>query len=358
MRRSRAHTPPETCRVRRSIEQNPITDGADVALPDFRSPGVLARLVISVTAASVIVAVARSPDAAALPGEIAEALARTEPPLLIVLAALALIGPASAGWRWPTLTAVGMIASAVSAALTTIYLESRGLTAAAGFEALRAAALGAAAAAFGLHYLYLRGKAFSPAVTEARLMALTARIRPHFLFNSLNAVLGTIRSDPRRAEAALEELSDLFRVLMAENRELVPLGDELQLCRQYLDLERLRLGERLRVAWHLVDAPTDALVPPLMLQPLLENAVYHGIEPAADGGEIDIRITRQGGTMTLTIGNPYSAAHGHTAGNRMALDNIRERLKLFFDVEAQVRTTGTADRYRVELVMPYRRAGE
>ena len=102
------------------------------------------------------------------------------------------------------------------------------------------------AAVLLLAYFELRARALSPAITEARLQALQARIRPHFLFNSINAVLSLVRSEPARAEAALQDMADLFRVLMRDNRELAPLADEVELCRQYLDLEKLRLGERLR----------------------------------------------------------------------------------------------------------------
>src|SRR5262249_58778417 len=100
-------------------------------------------------------------------------------------------------------------------------------------------------------YFNLRNRAFSPAISEARLQALQARIRPHFLFNSLNAVLSLIRKDPKRAEGALEDLAELFRTVMADNRELIALRDEISLCRQYLNLEQLRLGDRLRVEWQL-----------------------------------------------------------------------------------------------------------
>jgi two-component system sensor histidine kinase AlgZ len=205
-----------------------------------------------------------------------------------------------------------------------------------------------------LAYFNLRGRALSPAITEARLQALQARIRPHFLFNSINAVLSLIRSNPQRAETALEDLADLFRVLMADNRQLVPLAGELALCRQYLALEQLRLGERLRLAWHVDKLPADALLPPLVLQPLLENAVYHGIEPAEEGGEISINIYRSGNQVHLVLGNPYDAAGSHHSGNRMALSNIRERLALHFDAEAQLLIKTTDKQYQVHIVIPYR----
>ncbi|GAB2180082.1 hypothetical protein DLREEDagrD3_03050 [Denitratisoma sp. agr-D3] len=200
----------------------------------------------------------------------------------------------------------------------------------------------------------LHSEKTGPTIAEARLMALTARIRPHFLFNSLNAILGTIRSDPRRAELALEELSDLFRALLQDPKELVPLSEELALCRQYLSLERLRLGDRVQVRWDIDRCPADALMPPLVLQPLLENAVYHGIEPMAEAGCIDIRLFSEGDLLLIELSNPSSPLHGHEAGNRMALDNIRERLALFYGDHASVHCTPLGDRFVVRLILPYR----
>jgi two-component system, LytTR family, sensor histidine kinase AlgZ len=209
-------------------------------------------------------------------------------------------------------------------------------------------------AAVLLAWFDLAIRARSPAVTEAKMMALTARIRPHFLFNSLNAVLGIMRAEPRRAEAALEELAELFRVLMRDNRELVPLSEEIALARQYLGIERLRLGERLSVRWDVDACPPDALVPPLMLQPLLENAVYHGIEPLA-AGEIVIRLARQDDRVLIELTNPCPLHATNGGGNHMALANIRERLLLFFDLEATLDTTQEGEHYRVVIRLPYRR---
>ena len=205
-----------------------------------------------------------------------------------------------------------------------------------------------------LMYLNLRGRALSPAITEARLQALQARIRPHFLFNSLTAVLSLMRADPRRAERVLEDLADLFRVLMADNRQLVPLQTEFVLCRQYLEIEQLRLGERLRVAWHIDNMPEDALVPPLILQPLLENAVYHGIEPVAEPGEININIYRHRDQVIFVLRNPFRGDSGtHHQGNKMALNNIRERLALHFDVEAEMKSQILSASYQVTITIPY-----
>ncbi|MDP2824998.1 MAG: histidine kinase [Sulfuritalea sp.] len=205
-----------------------------------------------------------------------------------------------------------------------------------------------------LGWFEMSARARSPALAEARLLALTARIRPHFLFNALNAVLGVMRSDPRRAETALEELADLFRVLMRENADLVPLSEEILVARQYVNLERLRLGERVRVVWDMTACPPDPLVPPLMLQPLLENAVYYGIEPATEPGEITIRFERKNSRLKIELSNPMTATNSHTHGNQMALANIRERLMLFFDLEATMTTQVSSGRFCVSIEFPYR----
>jgi len=204
-----------------------------------------------------------------------------------------------------------------------------------------------------LFYFDLRARALSPAVAEARIQALQARIRPHFLYNRINAALSFIRSEPRRAERVLEDLADLFRVLMADNRTLTPIAKEVELARQYLAIESLRLGERLRIAWDIGAMPADALVPPLILQPLVENAVYHGIEPAEGGGEIAIDIRAAGGQVVMKLTNPYTGSGGHPGGNKMAIANIRERLQLHFDVEASMRSEVTDGRYRVTIRIPY-----
>jgi two-component system sensor histidine kinase AlgZ len=207
---------------------------------------------------------------------------------------------------------------------------------------------------FLLSYFRWRALALSPARHAARLQALQARIRPHFLFNSINAVLGIVRADPKRAETALEDMADLFRMAMSEPHELVGLGNEIALARQYLALEKLRIGERLKVQWHTENMPPDALIPPLVLQPLLENAVYHGIEPMAAGGSIEVKIYREGKELHLEVRNPVSTVSPPYAnGNKMALSNIRERLSLLFDVEADYRMERGADYYRVHIIIPY-----
>ena len=191
-------------------------------------------------------------------------------------------------------------------------------------------------------------------------MALNARIRPHFLFNSLNAILGVMRTDLPRAEQAIEELAYLYRALMRENRDLVSLGQEMDICLHYLELERLRLGDRLQIQWLDDDCPDDALVPPLLLQPLIENAVYHGIEPSGTPATLSVRFARKGAELLIEISNPIPpniSPTKHQQGNKMAIDNIRERLMLFYDLEGRLEIEITPSQYRVRVRMPYRKSG-
>ncbi|MBN9462786.1 MAG: histidine kinase [Burkholderiales bacterium] len=215
--------------------------------------------------------------------------------------------------------------------------------------------LAAAIAAVFIEFLRLRQLSMQPSQAEGRLQALQARIRPHFLFNSLNTVLGLMRSDPRKAERTLENLADLFRVFMKDSRELVPLDDEVLLCKEYLTIEKLRLAERLNVRWDLDGMPGDALLPSLLLQPLVENAVHHGIEPNSFPGEIHVAIAKNGDRIRVEIANPLPDAPPARPGNHMALSNVRERLDLTFDVEGQLETVDSDGQFRVIVHFPYRK---
>jgi len=334
-----------------SIRQNDRTD----ALPDFRNLGVVARILLVVNAAALAAALVRAQRAAEIDARFFEIAFWVEPVLFAILAALYAASVALARLRYAagflgTLAIVAVLTAAMSAVQSLLGRTSdwAGL--------LVGVILAVALAAVLLEYFRVRSRAFSPALAEARLQALQARIRPHFLFNSLNAVLAIIRGDPKRAEHALEDLAGLFRSLLADNRQLIAMRDEISLCRQYLNLEHLRLGERLQVQWTVDPGAEDALVPPMLLQPLVENAVYHGIEPGLATGTIEIRIGRQGDRVAVGLSNPYHAEHQQRNGNRMALANIRERLQLHFDVEAKLDAGVDGERYRIGMVMPYRRA--
>ncbi len=322
------------------------------ALPNFRNLGILLRIVLSVNVVALLVVIVKSPALAALGAQLTEVAAVVEPLLILTLVVLYILNGALA--RLPYAAGVAVVLALVLVLTTVLYAAARQLVPMdlSGIE--RYWLLVGLVAAMLLCYFDLRGRALSPALSEARLQALQARIRPHFLFNSINAVLSLIRQDPKRAETALEDMADLFRVLMADNRELTPLAREIELCRQYLALEQLRLGERLQVEWHIDDMPADALIPPLVLQPLLENAVYHGIEPRTEPGVVRIHVYVSRGAVHAVLRNPYAPASAHHTGNNMALGNIRERLQLHYDAEARLTTRVMGDAYEVHIVIPYR----
>ena len=320
-------------------------------LPDWRNLGVLLRVLLGVNAAALLVALARADSlASGVAAYVALAVA-VEPHLFLLVLLLAL--GRDRLWRLPLRLAQSAVI--VLAGLLAFGLQQLGeRLGLAGPGHLPDIVLAMAAWALLLGYFDLRARAHSPALSEARLAALNARIRPHFLFNSLNAVLSLIRAQPQAAETALESLADLFRAALRDPGERVPLGDEIELGRQYLDLERLRLGERLTVDWQIGAIFPSATIPPLMLQPLLENAVYHGIEPAPDGGCIEIAIECSERELRLSIANPVPPAgrSSHSAGNRLALANIRERLRLYYDLEARLMIDSQPERHQVTLVLP------
>jgi two-component system sensor histidine kinase AlgZ len=323
-------------------------------LPDLRNLGVILRIVLIVNVLGLAAAIALSRDWRTFASAALDIAALLEPVLMAELVALYALSPLLLRVRYWHGIAIA-IATSLVVGEGALYAYRRLWPATIEWQP-RYLALVFLVTAIVLAYFNLRERALSPALSEARLQALQARIRPHFLFNSINAVLSLVRSEPARAEVALQDLAELFRVLMADNRELTPLADEVELCKQYLDLEKLRLGERLQVVWHIEKMPGRALVPPLVLQPLLENAVYHGIEPSSRPGEIEVNIFLRRGQVHAVLRNPYQQNGGHHGGNKMALENIRERLALHFDVEADLQTTVTNDSYQVHITMPYREA--
>ena len=322
-------------------------------LPDFRNLGVMLRILVIVTASTLLAEALRNNSLWHWLEASAAAVAFVLPVTIISLLLLGIATPWLRRLDYRVAIACIVIVELVVVTATVQFVwillpEDKGVASLARhwlFTAMLALAL--------IGYFDLRNRALSPALAEARLQALQARIRPHFLFNSLNAVLSLMRAEPRRAETALEDLSELFRVLMADNRKLIPLEQELELCRQYLDIEALRLEERLNVEWHVGDLPDDAMVPPLILQPLLENAVYHGIEPSAQPGTISIHIQRKSERLEMILSNPVPQSARPQSGNKMALANIEERLQLHFDAEATLATRTGDGRFEVRIVMPY-----
>ena len=324
-----------------------------VALPDFRNLGIILRVLLGANLIALLAVVVKSSTWSSVGVNFMETAALVEPLLILVMAVLYIANPWLARLMYP---AGFTLVLAIVLALTTLLYTSVGRHLPMDITGLpRYWALTALTTVMVLSYFALRARALSPALTEARLQALQARIRPHFLFNSINAVLSLIRQEPRRAETALEDMAELFRVLMADNRELIPLSRELDLCRQYLSLEQLRLGERLIVEWRVDNAPMNALIPPLSLQPLIENAVYHGIEPRTEPGTIAIHVYTARDALHAVLRNPYQPGKDHHQGNHMALANIRERLQLHFDAEASMSSRVDNGHYEVRLTMPLRK---
>jgi two-component system sensor histidine kinase AlgZ len=187
---------------------------------------------------------------------------------------------------------------------------------------------------------------------RARIDALQARIRPHFLYNSMNTIAALTRSDPGRAEDAVLDLADLFRASLDERRTLIPLAQELESARTYQRIEALRLGARLRVNWQVDDLPQQVMVPALVLQPLLENAIGHGIENLPDGGEVTISGTTAEDALLINVRNPVAQNAGERSGLGIALENIRERLTLLYGDRAGLSAGREGNEFAVQLRLP------
>lgn len=251
----------------------------------------------------------------------------------------------AASWQWLVGTLLGAVAGLYGCGL----LALMGLLQPTPWWA--SAAGGVLLSALVLQGLFWRAKARTPAATAARLAELQSRIRPHFLFNTLNSAIALVHAEPRKAEAVLEDLAELFRSALADPTESVTLGQEIALAQRYLEIEQIRFGDRLRVQWRL-DASADAArLPPLLLQPLVENAVRHGVEPSASGADLKISTHRRGSTVVIKVTNFAPAGVGQP-GHGLALANVRERLFLLHDVQAQFKTAFKDGLFQVRLEIP------
>lgn len=340
------------------MQREPVAKHFEIVIPDCCNIGVVARVLVAVNGTALIATVVHGAGLSAFlaasvliePGTLAS---------LITLCALRRSAGVIAPWAQRALCA--LVPGAVVSLMVELFMSSPdgpfNLSAVSPTQAMWTAA------AFGIalqHYFELRTKAFSPALSEARLQALQARIRPHFLFNSLNAVLALIRTEPLRAESTLEDLAELFRVLMRDARDVTSLEEEIRLCRQYLAIEKVRLGERLQIQWKTTGISEKMLrkarVPSLLLQPLLENAVHYGVEVVQEPVTIEVELARQGERIEIAIFNPIPSGGMEQAareGNHMALQNIRERLALLYDIEAQLSAGIVDNRFEVRLHFPY-----
>ncbi len=221
---------------------------------------------------------------------------------------------------------------------------------------LASAASGALLSAALVAALVMRARGRTPAATTARLAELQSRIRPHFLFNTLNSAIALVRAEPAKAESLLEDLSDLFRHALVEQGEAVTLAEEITLARRYLAIEEVRFGKRLQVQWSLDPRTGNARLPPLLLQPLVENAVKHGVETSARGGKLRVLTELRGSRVVVRITNTLPGTDTRTGGpprgHGIALDNVRARLALLHDVQGTFSAGVQDGLYQVRITLP------
>ena len=274
---------------------------------------------------------------AALPGTLAWLIVACS--LKRVLAKLAVQVQVAAG------VMLGMLAGLYGCALLVLVgLESPVPWVASAFTgAILAGALVAA--------LIWRARGMTPAATSARLAELQSRIRPHFLFNTLNSAIALVRAEPAKAEALLEDLSDLFRHALMDQGEAVTLADEVALAQRYLAIEEVRFGDRLKIEWAIDPAASGARLPPLLLQPLVENAVRHGVEPSADGATVRVSTQMRGSTVVIKVTNTVPDGQGER-GHGVALNNVRDRLNLLHDVQSKFQCGLQDGIYQVRIEVP------
>lgn len=339
-----------------SVFQEPASQPVSDAVPrpvtlvfDACHVGVVLRAVLFVEA---VMAVAAMFDAATLLDwgtRLSQITAASLPATLVWLlmacslkTVLARLRPA---WQQAAGVALGALAGLYGCGVLVLVglLESAPWWASAFAGALLSAALVAA--------LVLRAKVRAPAAAAARLAELQARIRPHFLFNTLNSAIALVRAEPRQAERLLEDLSDLFRAALMAQGESVPLAEEIALARAYLAIEQVRFGARIRVQWALDARANAARLPPLLLQPLVENAVKHGVEPSASGADIKVSTQCRGSRVVIKVSNTTPVARSES-GSGLALDNVRERLSLLHDVQAQFQSGLKDGVFQVRIELP------
>lgn len=267
--------------------------------------------------------------------------------LLLVCGARRQLGRLPEPWQWGLLLSLGGCAASLGWQLLNLTTDEDSTS----FRLVSVALSGVATAALLLVWLKLRERSQRPADAQAQLLELQSRIRPHFLFNTLNSAIALVRLDPHKAEGLLEDLSELFRVALADAGSVVSLDQEVELARRYLAIEQIRFGERLRIRWQLDPAAGQARVPPLFLQPLVENAVRHGVEPNEGGGEVEISTVRRGAEVELRVVNTVGLP-ARTSGHGLALQNVRQRLRLMHDVAARFELNAEPQRFTVTIILP------
>lgn len=350
------------------MKRRPRTEPERFFLPDFCASRAVLVLVLIVELTAVVLTLARASSSIGFWTD----LARTSAFLLWI----GLAGAALLCWLRPRFERL-TVAQGSAAVLATITLLIAAISEAAflfgrseiaeatGTAGLfpqqrwpflaRNVGIGFVVSALALRYFYVthQWRRNVEMQARARVHALQARIRPHFLFNSMNTIAALTRSDPSLAEQAVQDLADLFRANLSEKRNTITLEEELEVARIYQRIEQLRLGDRLKVVWDIGSLPMRATVPGLLLQPLLENAIYHGIEPLPQGGTVTVTGELSGGLITIVVRNPVAGGQSEREGNRLALANIRERLALLYGERALVKAGRFDSEYVVTLRFPY-----
>jgi two-component system sensor histidine kinase AlgZ len=333
---------------------DPVEDGQvpRLAAPEFDAcrAGVVLRSVLFVEAVMTVLAMYGSASVVAWLGQLAFLTGAALPATLVWLLLVCLLK----FWLARRSTVIQGLVSVLAGALAGLsgcaVLTLSGLLTQAP-PWLAAAASGVLLSSVLVTIWVLRARGATPASTTAKLAELQARIRPHFLFNTLNSAIALVRAEPARAEALLEDLSDLFRSALREHGKVVTLAQEIELARRYLAIEQVRFGERLQLEWAVDEQAEAATLPPLLLQPLLENAVKHGVEPSEHGARIRVSTERRGGHVVIKVTNTVPAGQG-SPGLGLALDNVRDRLALLHDLDGQFRAGLKDGLFQVRIVVP------
>jgi two-component system sensor histidine kinase AlgZ len=330
-------------------EQDPATVPAPVLVFDACQIGVVLRALLFVEVSIGVVTLYGSVDWQAWLSQLSLVTGGALPAVLAWLLLTCLAKRVLA--RMPSVLQYGL-ATALGGAMA---LYGCGLLAFTGLVAnppwLASFASGVALSGVLVGALVLRAKGRMPAQTAARLAELQSRIQPHFLFNTLNSAIALVRAEPAKAEALLEDLSDLFRHALMDRTESVTLADEIALARRYLAIEQVRFGDRLQLEWSLDPAADGARLPPLLLQPLVENAVHHGVEPSDSGAQVRISTKRRGSVVVIKVTNTVPAGPGRPGAGE-ALRNVRERLALLHDVQGRFTSGLSNGIFQVRMEVP------
>ena len=328
--------------------------GAPVLVFDACQVGVILRAVLYVEAVIGVGLMYVASGAADWLGRVALVTGGALPATLLWLVVGCSLKQPLARLRWPLQMGAGVALGAAAG------LYACGMLALLGFSEappwLASACTGALLAAGLVAGLMWRARGRMPAATTARLAELQARIRPHFLFNALNSAMALVREEPALAEEVLADLADLFRHALADQHGASSVAQEIELARRYLAIEQVRFGERLKVEWALDPRVGAAQLPPLILQPLVENAVIHGVEPSAQGARLRVSTQLRGAMALIKITNTVPAGQGES-GHGMALTNVRDRLRLLHDLQGSFRTALVDGVYQARIEIPMPRGG-